>query len=442
MTAASETPPWTTSLPHNWTARRLKLVATVALSNVDKKSEPDEPPVRLCNYTDVYHHDFITAGMDFMEATASPAQIRRFQLQRDDVLITKDSEEWNDIAVPACVADDVPGVLCGYHLAILRPQSTLISGRFLFRALQASGVRDQFFVAATGITRYGLSRDGITDALLPVPPLGVQRQIASFLDRRTAAIDAVIEKKERLLVLLKEKRLAAVTQAIMKGLNPTVSLKDSGVDWLGPIPAHWTMKRLRHISPRQSVGVVVNPSSYFDENGTVPFLLGNNVSEGRIDFESARRMTTRSNKELHKSSLRAGDLVTVRVGAPGVTAVIPPEGDGCNCASLMFIRQHRSFCSEWLCFAMNSRVGRYQVELVQYGAAQKQFNIGHAVDFVFPVPPLEEQRRIAEVLEGTTNSLLKADDLVMNQIRVLREYRQALITAAVTGKLDISKEAC
>jgi type I restriction enzyme S subunit len=120
---------------------------------------------------------------------------------------------------------------------------------------------------------------------------------------------------------------------------------------VGVIPADWEVKPLKRISPKQSVGLVINPSTYFDRAGTVPLLVGSNVSENAIDSTTANRITKASNDMLSASRLAAGDLVTVRVGEPGVTAVVPPELDGCNCASMMIVRKHPSFDSHWLCCA-------------------------------------------------------------------------------------------
>lgn len=218
---------WTvlpTTLPSGWRVLRLKFVASVRLSNVDKKSVEGEEPVRLCNYVDVYKNDFIRADMDFMEATATPAQVKRFSLKRGDVIVTKDSEEWSDIAVPAYVTEDMPGVLCGYHLALLRPRPGLIDGRFLFRALAAEGVADQFRVAANGITRFGLGMDDIAGALLPVPPLHVQVAIADYLDQKSAQIGDVISgfditptggRLAKFVNLLHEYKEALVSSAVL-----------------------------------------------------------------------------------------------------------------------------------------------------------------------------------------------------------------------------------
>ena len=196
------------------------------------------------------------------------------------------------------------------------------------------------------------------------------------------------------------------------------------------MPEAWAAKRLKELSPSQSVGVVVNPSSYFDDSGTVPFLVGSNLRENAIHWQSSRRISKASNQLLASSRLNAGDLVTVRVGEPGVTAVVPAELDGCNCASMMIIRQHSTFDSMWLCYLMNSRIGRAQIESVQYGTAQKCFNIGDAVNFVYPTPPLREQRAIARAL-GDVDVLLDGVDRL---IAKKRDLKQAVMQQLLTGQ--------
>jgi type I restriction enzyme, S subunit len=202
----------------------------------------------------------------------------------------------------------------------------------------------------------------------------------------------------------------------------------------GVIPEDWEVKPLKRISPKQSVGLVINPSTYFDRAGTVPLLVGSNVSENAIDPTTANRITEASNEMLFASRLAAGDLVTVRVGEPGVTAVVPPELDGCNCASMMIIRKHPSFDSHWLCYAMNSQHGRQQVEHVQYGTAQKQFNISDAVDFRLPVPPFHEQRAIAGALRDVDALLGALDRLIGKK----RDLKQAAMQQLLTGQTRLS----
>ena len=199
---------------------------------------------------------------------------------------------------------------------------------------------------------------------------------------------------------------------------------------LGVIPLDWEVKQLGQISPKQGVGLVINPSTYFDRAGTVPLLVGSHVSENYIDATTANRISPASNNALPASRLSAGDLVTVRVGEPGVTAVVPMELDGCNCASMMIVRKHASFDSGWLCAAMNSWLGRRQVEGVQYGTAQKQFNISDAIDFKFGVPALPEQRAIAEALSDVDALLGGLDRLIAKK----RDLKQAAMQQLLTGQ--------
>jgi type I restriction enzyme S subunit len=229
---------WLGEIPVHWQTTRVQRVADIHPSSVDKKSEEDETPVKLCNYTDVYYGSRITDESGFMEATATASEIETHELRAGDVLVTKDSEARDDIAVPALVGRDMPGVICGYHLAQLRP-SDRIDGAYLYYSLKSPSVSAQFEASATGITRYGLGVHALKKSHLYLPPLDEQRAIATFLDRETGRIDALIEKKEELIDLLEEKRTALISRVVTKGLDRDVEMQDSGVEWLGEIPAHW-----------------------------------------------------------------------------------------------------------------------------------------------------------------------------------------------------------
>src|SRR3990170_5396390 len=242
---------WLGDIPAHWKVRRLKYVAASNFSGVNKHTVDDETPVRLCNYVDVYYNDYITPDIAFMEATATQTEIARFTLKKGDVLVTKDSEAWDDIAIPAYVVSDLQGVLCGYHLAHIRAAIGVFHGEYLFRAFSASGINDQFMVEATGITRYGLGKYGLDNSLFPLPPIEEQHAIAAFLNHETKRIDQLIARKERQIELLQEKRTALISHAVTKGLNPKAKMKDSRIAWLGEIPEHWrvcTFKRVANMS--------------------------------------------------------------------------------------------------------------------------------------------------------------------------------------------------
>ena len=331
--------------------------------------------------------------------------------------------------------DEPDDLVVSTGFAVLSPGAG-VDPRYLYRAVQSKPFVDEVVARSIGVSYPAINPGELGRIGVHLPDACTQRAIADFLDRETERIDALVAKKQQLIELLQEKRTALISHAVTKGLDPDVPLKDSGIEWLGAIPAHWETRRLRVISPSQSVGLVINPSTYVVDEG-VPFLFGSNISEFRIHADGARRISPASNRFLAPSILHSGDLVTVRVGDPGVTAVVPPELDGCNCASVMITSRSPGFDSQWLCYVMNSRVGRAQVEMVQYGAAQKQFNISHAVDFRYPVPPLREQIRIREHLDAQLVRLSGLHRTAEAGRAVLHEYRSALITAAVTGQIEV-----
>lgn len=184
----------------DWTTAALGDLVDLRLSSVDKKSKPDETPVLLCNYTDVYRNRLIHSDLDFMHATATEREIEKCALQTGDVVITKDSEQYDDIGVPALIREDAPDLVCGYHLAILRPRTEIVEGAYLFHALNTREVQHQFHAYANGVTRFGLRKADIERVQIPLPPLGEQRRIAGVL----GALDDKIELNRRMARTLEQ----------------------------------------------------------------------------------------------------------------------------------------------------------------------------------------------------------------------------------------------
>ena len=424
---------WLGDVPAHWKLKRLKALASVRLSNVDKKSEEGQVPVRLCNYVDVYYNDFITAEIEFMNATATPGQVRRFRLRTGDVLVTKDSEAWNDIAVPAVVTDELADVVCGYHLALIKPQPDL-DGRFLAREFSAIGVRDQFHLAANGITRFGLGGDAIRTGLLPVPPIEEQQAIVDFLDRETEKIDALVAKKERLIELLQEKRTALITRVVTRGLDPNVPMKDSGVEWLGEIPAHWDVVRSKalfiqrkekalhddqQLTASQQYGVI--PQSKFAElegRQVVKVITGADILKHvePNDFVISMRSFQGG---LEHSKYR-GSISSAYV------AVCPS-----NRADVGYFSH--LFKSTAYVQAIQSTS-----DLVRDGQALR---FGNFAQVPLPLAPSQEQKEITSYLDERIDRLDRLVGETGTAIRLLKEYRTALISASVTGKIDVREAA-
>ena len=205
---------WIGEIPEHWEVRRLKDLADIQNSNVDKKTHQGELPIRLCNYVDVYKNDFIDSSLDFMEATATKEEIRKFRIAKGDVFITKDSETCDDIAIAALARESFENVICGYHLAMIRVKKKTFMGDYLFRLFQSDKYGFRFVVSAKGITRVGLGQSSISDALTPIPPLPEQKTIAHYLDTKTAQIDQIIQTINTQIEKLKELRKTLINDVV------------------------------------------------------------------------------------------------------------------------------------------------------------------------------------------------------------------------------------
>jgi len=201
------------TVPEGWEVRRLRTIATVKPSGVDKKSHEGELPVQLCNYVDVYKNQEINSSLNFMKATATPEEIKNFTLIHGDIIITKDSETWDDIAVPAIVTENMD-VVCAYHLALIRTTTQEITNKYLYRAISADPIADHFRVSANGVTRFGLSQGAIKDAPIPIPSIQEQAQIVSYIETKTAALDQAISRTEREIALMQEYRTRLISDVV------------------------------------------------------------------------------------------------------------------------------------------------------------------------------------------------------------------------------------
>jgi len=197
---------WLGEVPEHWEVALIKHVADVRFSGVDKHSHDHETPVRLCNYTDVYKNDRITDDMGLMRATATAAEIARLTLKAGDVILTKDSETPDDIGVPAWVPEDLPGVVCAYHLGLLRPVPDRVLGEFLFRAIGSARTAQQFHVLATGVTRFALGKHDVKNAVIALPPIEEQKTICRWITDECKPLDDAIARTEEEIKLIREYR--------------------------------------------------------------------------------------------------------------------------------------------------------------------------------------------------------------------------------------------
>lgn len=205
---------WLRKIPRHWKIMKLKFIANNKFSNVDKKTNDQEIPIQLCNYIDVYKNDYITNNIQFMDATASSEEIEKYKIKIGDVLITKDSETPGDIATPALVKEISKNLVCGYHLAFLRPRKNMILGEYLFWLFMSKSFNQHFEVSARGITRYGLSISAFNDVKIPLSGIEEQRDISAVLKGISDKTNNLVSKLIKQNTKLEEYRQVLINNAV------------------------------------------------------------------------------------------------------------------------------------------------------------------------------------------------------------------------------------
>jgi len=432
---------WLDDVPEHWEVKRLKRACHVFPSNVDKKSHDGEIPVKLCNYTDVYYNDNITADMEFMAATASNEQITKFTLRAGDTIITKDSETADDIAICAYVPADLPGVVCGYHLSMIRPM-TDINGAFVKRLFDSTYVKSCVEVRANGLTRVGLGQYEIDNLELPFPPIDEQTQLATFLERETGKIDTLIAEQQRLVELLAEKRQAVISHAVTKGLNPNAPMKDSGIEWLGEVPEHWGIKRLKHVSKNIKAGPFGSAitKDMYTSHGYRVYGQEQVIPE---DFSIGDYYISHEKFcELNQYEVLPDDLLISCVGTFGKIAIVPSDIEpGIINPRLIRLRCNKQVSANYLAKLLRSNIVFEQFSLLSRGGTMDVINIGTLSSILMAIPPLVEQQLIVGFINTATAKFDSLTAEANRAIELLQERRSALITAAITGKIDVRQTA-
>lgn len=277
------------------------------------------------------------------------------------------------------------------------------------------------------------------EIFLPIPSAEEQIQISSFLDRETARIDALIAEQERLIELLKEKRQAVISHAVTKGLDPTAPMKDSGVEWLGEVPDHWTTCRVKNVASFITSGPR-GWSDYIDDSATDMFLQSGDLDDQlNVNFKNAKRISSPEGAEGIRTRIYNGDVLVCITGAnTGRVAVIDSVDETAYVNQhLGLIRSIASKCySRYLGYSLTSAACQKYFGVEQYGL-KVGLSLTDLSESPLALPPLSEQIRLIKQVESAIAKLDKLETDAGRTISLLQERRSALISAAVTGKIDV-----
>ena len=293
----------------------------------------------------------------------------------------------------------------------------------------------------TGLRKV-ITRSNFFNIKTPLPPLPEQRAIADFLDSKTAQIEALIKKKQRQLELLQEHRTTLINQAITKGLNPDAPMKDSGIEWLGEVPAYWRIARIKHISLNMISGPFGSSltKDMYTKNG---FRVYGQEQVIPADFTIGDYyISEQKYLEMQRYAVSPSDVLISCVGTFGKIAVVPNDVEpGIINPRLIKVSPNRNLVApNYLGEALSSKLIFEQLERVSRGGTMGVINLGLLSEILIPLPPLDEQEEILSFLKNkkTENKITQRN--IDNQASLLNEYRTALISAAVTGKIDVRAE--
>tara|TARA_R110001583_G_scaffold166060_1_gene318804 strand:- start:3273 stop:4589 length:1317 start_codon:yes stop_codon:yes gene_type:complete len=291
----------------------------------------------------------------------------------------------------------------------------------------------------SGSAQPKLTAEALGDLNIVYPPtISERKKIANFLDHETAKIDTLIDKQQQLITLLKEKRQAVISHAVTKGLTPHAPMRDSGVEWLGEVPEHWDVCRLKQtIKSGSSISYgIVQPGEPLEEG--VAFVQTTNMSKGTFDLVNLQKTTKEIAKAYPRSTLVGGEVILGIRASIGAAFVVPESLRGCNLSrgvARIIPSEHMS--SEYLvAYFGTGAVERYW-GLSKQGSTFSEVSIETVRELSLPVPPVEEQKQIAKWIDERITRLDDVFQRAMEQTVLLNERRTALISAAVTGKIDV-----
>lgn len=413
---------WLGKIPSHWKVNRLKYLAKKKLEyGANESGESDDPTMpRFIRITDINENG--TLRLDSFKSISEEVA-KLYQLEEGDILFARSGAtvgktikyraEWGK----ACFA--------GY-LILCRPKTECVLPEFLYLFTLSSAYEKWKQCINIQSTIQNISAEKYNNLRLPIPPLPEQRAIADFLDRETARIDALITKYQRLMELLEEKRTSLISQAVTKGLDPSVEMKDSGVEWLGQIPEHWSANRLKYYVKLPEMKLPEKPI------GAIYLGLEN------IESWSGRLLLDESLEDVESSVniFKSGNVLFGKL-RPYLAKVALPDFDGVSTTEILTLSPQEKLEAKFLFYVMLSEGFIKIVDSMTYGTKMPRANSEQVGSMIIPIPPPSEQRTIADFLDRETVRIDLMKERIVSMITKLKEYRTALISSAVTGKIDV-----
>ncbi|CCU73150.1 restriction endonuclease subunit S [Thalassolituus oleivorans] len=422
---------WLSQIPIHWDVKKLKYLgeSIIGLTYAPENVVGEGDGILVLRSSNIQNKK-----LEFEDNVYVNKKIPGKLITREgDILICARNGSRALIGKNAQITKDVAGVSFGAFMSIFRsPYNNYLSNVFnspLFEYQSGS------FLTAT-INQ--LTTGNLNSFEIPLPTELEREKIANFLDHETAKIDTLIDKQQQLIKLLKEKRQAVISHAVTKGLNSNVPMRDSGVEWLGEVPEHWDFVPIKHIVEIPVTDGPHETPNFIDEG--VPFISAEAVSAGKIDFKKIRAHISEEDNERYslKYSPKIHDIYMVKSGATtGVTAIVETHVNFNIWSPLAVIRCKEDSSPYFVLNFMRSINFQEAVELNWSFGTQQNIGMGVIENLIVTKPPLVEAIEIVENLKIKCSLYDSVIGKALNQIDLMKERRTALISAAVTGKIDV-----
>jgi type I restriction enzyme, S subunit len=429
---------WLGAIPEHWEVKRLGLITEVINDINHEMPVAVDSGIPFLSAKDLLDDGTLNFEKDIKQISEEDfiRLSKKVCPKRNDIIYSR---------IGAClgkariVENDIK-FLISYSCCVIRLRLKLANPSFFKYSLDSELILTEAKFRTQGIGVPDLGLKQIARFALSVPPLDEQESIAHFLDRKTSQIDALIANKAALLEKLDEKRTALISHAVTKGLDRNVPMKDPGVEWLGDIPEHWQIIRLKHLAEKITDGEHISPKNI--EEG-IPLLSAKDIRERHIRFDDASYVSEQDARKFwNRCKPERGDVLIVSRGATvGRIGFVETNNKFCLMGSVILIKLKSTVYPDFIYFASNQDYVQKNIVQVSDASAQQAIYLIDVKETNFLLPPGEEQEKIAGFLNKKTAEIDRQKAKVKEAIELLKEYRTALITNAVTGKIDVRQVA-
>ncbi|WP_235183480.1 restriction endonuclease subunit S [Geobacillus genomosp. 3] len=411
--------------PKDWEIRKLYEIGSTYSGLTNKNKEDFENGnSKFITYKNIYNNTFIDIN-ELESVRINPGE-KQNEVKYGDVFFTGSSETPDEVGISSVLLEDIKNVyLNSFCFGFRFNDINLTIPEFYGYYFRGPIFRREVYPLAQGSTRFNLSKSELIKLKIPIPPVPEQRKIAAIL----SSVDEAIEKTETIIEQTEKVKKGLMQQLLTKGIGHTKFKKTE----IGEIPEEWDIKRLEELSDRIFVGIATSTTEHYCETG-IPIIRNQNIKENFLDSNDMMFITEHFDMENRNKKLKPGDILTVRTGYPGTSCVVPDSFEGAQTFTTLVTRpKHSIIDAEFLCRYINSHIGKKYVLGGQVGGAQKNLNVSVMAKLPVPVPPMNEQKKIRDILISFENKIL----CEKHQLETLENLKKSLMQSLLTGKVRV-----